>query len=215
MNYYKSYSFRLYLEKIRLLLFQIVSVGPSFFSGSVTSLDIAVFQNLVHVIKSFSFFYLDCNSIHFKFNSFNLKRNLSSKFSNKDFVENLMFNSFCIFERLVDFKIKVLMPIKYLFEQFRNLGFIHSFKIRPVGNIRYVSYSDFLIIKSFGYIAFSILFWFRVAQNFSSAKVFLEFLRNSCLLTLCRKHNKGKVWAFSIYTSNLLLLRMFDNFSCL
>lgn len=44
-------------------------------------------------------------------------------------------------------------------------------------------------------------------DNFAKVKVLINLLRESCFLTLCRKHNKSKSWAYSVYTPNLILSR--------
>ena len=50
------------------------------------------------------------------------------------------------------------------------------------------------------------LLGFRFSINFTQVKTLIEFLRKSCLLTLCRKHNKSKTWVYGVYTPNLLVI---------
>lgn len=58
------------------------------------------------------------------------------------------------------------------------------------------------IIKSFGYISYIFLTWFRCSKNFLKVKIFVNVIRESCFLTLARKHNKTKAWAYKVYTSD-------------
>jgi len=44
-------------------------------------------------------------------------------------------------------------------------------------------------------------------DNFGKVKVLVNYIRESCFLTLCRKHNKSKTWALSVYTPNLIISR--------
>lgn len=210
LDYYKSYSFRIYLEKIRFVLLDTVRTASWFFPKIIMSLDLSISKSLFEIVKMFGFFYIDYS---FTYGGNACLNEINVYISRKDYFLRTLILS-CFPKLFIGFRLKILMPVKYLVEKFRSLGFIHFLEVRPIGNIYYFSYSDFLIVRSFGYIAFSILFWFRIAQNFSSLKVFLEFLRNSCLLTLSRKHNKGRIWAFSVYTSNIIILKLFDNSSC-
>lgn len=200
------------MEKVRLVLFNILDRNSCILPQSIITLDLLISRNLIEFSKVFSFFYIDYNLRYLQLGSVQSYNFLN--YEEKSFFKSFSLDFQSRSERLIYFKIKLLIPIKYLLERFRSLGFVHFLKFCPIGNIRYLNYSDFLIVRSFGHFAFSILFWFRIANNFSSVKVLLEVLRNSCLLTLCRKHNKGKVWAFSVYTTNIIILKVFENSSC-
>ena len=69
-----------------------------------------------------------------------------------------------------------------------------------------MNFPDKFIIKTFGYFAYNILYWFRLSDNLIQVKKLIDFIRKSCLLTLCRKHNKTKSWAYGVYTPNLLIV---------
>ena len=106
---------------------------------------------------------------------------------------------------LVGFDVSVeLLFITY---KFKILGFMHLSKDRPIGNIRYLSLSDLNIIRNFSYIYFMIMFWFLDCNNYKKLRSFLSLLRQSCILTLARKHNKSKSWASAIFTSNFLITK--------
>jgi hypothetical protein len=91
--------------------------------------------------------------------------------------------------------------------KFKVLGFIHPNKNRPVGNVKYLNLTDVVIISNFSYLYFIILIWFLDANNFSALRSFVKILKQSCILTLSRKHNKSKFWVNSIYTNNILVLK--------
>jgi hypothetical protein len=52
-----------------------------------------------------------------------------------------------------------------------------------------------------------IAIWFIEASNFRMVIIILNLLKQSCLLTLCRKHNKSKQWVNSVYTANMLVIK--------
>lgn len=87
------------------------------------------------------------------------------------------------------------------------LGFIHPLKNFPISNSKLLLLQDIDIIKYYGIIAYDILNWFKCCCNISKVKFIMDCLRHSCLLTLSRKHNKRKTWAYSIFTSELLILK--------
>lgn len=195
---YRQYSFRIYFQKIRLFLSHILSSQVWEIHNSLLPLDLKISNQITEMVKLFSFFYISFNS--FKIFSKKMDINIAkrrTKFFNK--LYNKGFKSL----RPVNYFIFPLVPVRYFYDRFRSLGFVHFSKFRPIGNVRYLHFSDLVIIKMFGYLAFSFLFWFKLSENFSSVKVFVELLRNSCLLTLCRKHNKHKDWVYAVYTSNV------------
>jgi hypothetical protein len=101
------------------------------------------------------------------------------------------------------------LPIIYC--KFKILGFIHWNNSRPIGNSKYLNLADMVIIQNFAYLYIIILVWFLRSNNFENLKNFLRILRESCILTLCRKHNKSKVWVNSVYTTKILLIRNLFN----
>jgi hypothetical protein len=96
-------------------------------------------------------------------------------------------------------------PVSYILSKFENLGFINLRKKRPISNVKFLTYEDREIIRTFGAFSYSLLNWFRCVDNFSKVKFLIEVIRQSCILTLCRKHNKRKTWAYGVYTPNLIL----------
>lgn len=200
--------------KTRILLSNMFTKDISFFQSSVLPLDLMLSKGLVDLVKLFSLVYVGNNFFETFYSLLQLGeiKALSKKkhYLFAKYFDNSFFTGF-ISKRFV---LSVLIPIKYFYHRLRHLGFLHFYKFRPIGNIRYLNYSDSLIVKWYGYLAFSFLYWFRGVNNFSYVKVFLELLRNSCLLTLARKHNKTKVWVYSVYTSNLIILKVFNNLSC-
>jgi len=64
---------------------------------------------------------------------------------------------------------------------------------------------DTKLIKSFSYICYIFLTWFRCCKNLLKLKSFIAIIRESCFLTLARKHNKNKAWAYKVYTSDCVM----------
>ena len=126
-----------------------------------------------------------CNSIYFNSKSLNFKFAINKSF----------FYSFEIFAN-----------ISGCLNTLRSWGCIHELKFRSKSNSQYLCFDDVLIIKSFGYFAYALIFWFRCCINFYSVKVLVSLIRESCFLTLCRKHNKTKGWAYSLYSNELINL---------
>lgn len=98
-----------------------------------------------------------------------------------------------------------------MFRKFRVLGFIHPNKNRPIGNVKYLNLNDIVIIWNFSYLYLIILIWFFDSNNFSSLVTFVRILKQSCILTLCRKHNKSKFWISSVFTNDVLVVKNLFN----
>ena len=98
-----------------------------------------------------------------------------------------------------------------MFRKLKLLGFVHPTNNRPIGNVRYLNFNDFVIIWNFSYLYSVILIWFFETSDFSSLTSFVKLLKKSCILTLCRKHNKSKLWVNSVYTNNILVLKNLFN----
>nr|AMD08060.1 maturase-like protein 2 [Euglena mutabilis] len=101
---------------------------------------------------------------------------------------------------------EIFLSRDFIYRRLRSFGFIHKIKNRPVSNSKYLFLSDANIIKIFGFYATSFLNWFSCVLNISDIKYTIELLRQSCFLTLCRKHNKRKAWALDVFTSDLLIV---------
>ena len=127
-------------------------------------------------------------------------------FFNSDvkFLSNFYIRSKDIFRSKAKFIIFDI-PVKKILMKLRFLGYLHLYKIRPVGNVNFLSCEDWFIIKSFGFLAYSFTNWFRFCTNISRVNYIVELIRQSCFLTLARKHNKSKNWVYSVYTPRLVL----------
>lgn len=211
---YNKYSLKIYTNKIRFLLDEIFSKTPSFINSSIYSCDLSVVSSLKDFEKNILISIQKLNKDNIiTLKPFNRKSgNVDSLFYTSLQSKNLfklsqLYSSSNFLKSAENFVLLSLIPTKYCFEKFRKLGFMHPVKNRAVGNPNYLSFEDSYIIKSFGYLSYSILTWFRCSNNFTKAKILVEFIRQSCFLTLCRKHNKNKSWVYSVYTPDLLLTR--------
>jgi hypothetical protein len=101
----------------------------------------------------------------------------------------------------------LLIPFNLLIKKLRLLGFIHSFKNYPTSNLSLIFFSDSFIIRSASYIVYCLLSWFRLCDDFFKLKFFIRLIQESCLLTLCRKHNKSRVWVYNLYTFDLIIFK--------
>jgi hypothetical protein len=61
-------------------------------------------------------------------------------------------------------------------------------------------------IKDFGRIAYSIINWYRCCKDFYVIQFLINIIRESCFLTICRKHNKSKTWVYGVYTADLNII---------
>lgn len=217
-NYYQ-YGFDLYNLQMRILLQDTLKGFPTFMNNSVLPIDLVTSKYLSEFKKKIVLLH---NDYDFKSPSFNnklLNKDLdkSSFTLYKDYFytkETLnLKNKFLInFNNLNHAKsINLFAPFNFLLLRMRFLGFVHPYKNRPIGNPKFLFLEDSLIIKSFGYIAYSILHWYRFSDNLQKVKFFVELLRESCFLTLCRKHNKSKSWVYNVYTPDLIISQgLFD-----
>lgn len=55
-----------------------------------------------------------------------------------------------------------------------------------------VSMDDFKIIKRYNFIIRGLLDFYGFVENFSRLKSFIVQLKQSCVFTLARKHNKSR-----------------------
>lgn len=208
---YSSYYFNLFFSKQKFFMNEILKNSSLKINNSVFPFDMKIELLLKEFIKKIHI----CNE-GFVMNDVIIKRIIDIpknfyyfyglKFTRKDIFDFRRSFSFNTYGNLRQkFIISLNFPSIYLFNKFRSLGFIHLKKNRPIGNHFYFSLEDNEIINRFGYIANILLHWFRCCNNFSKVKFLVEFLRRSCFLTLCRKHNKSKNWGYSVYTPNLLV----------
>jgi hypothetical protein len=190
-----KYSFNFYILKCYEFLSSIVRQYPILIQGSLFSMDSKFYMYFLEMKKKlflsyiitptgFGEFSLYC---HPTLSVFDLSKTCNLKFHN--------------------FKRHLLIPIPYLYFKLKYLGFFHSVKFRPIGNSKYLFLSDNSIIKEFSSFSYMFLLWYRFSSNFSKLKLLVEYLRESCLLTLCRKHNKSKSWVNRVYSSSLFIYR--------
>lgn len=222
LSFYKTYNFNLYLLKIQKALEESLSNLPSIVMYSFLPIDL-IFFNLFSEFKKKAF--LLFNNFPYTANSKNLSPYVDIEFMNSDvpihnsfiysfnyFINNdiyfkTSFNKFSHFSFFHELRYDVFIPFEYLLKRLRLSGFLHPFKNRPIGNSNYIFLQDFYIIKVYGELAFSLLFWYRFCRNFSKIIYLIEIIRESCFLTLCRKHNKSKNWAYETYGLNLILFQ--------
>lgn len=184
--YYKRYFFDTYLYQCNKIFKKILVSFLSPIKNSFFSFDLKMNLSLIEMKKNFLLFH----SLYL------MENNLSVSVS-----------SFSSPLKAKDNNIQLLFPTNYLYLRLKDLGFFHPSKYRPISNVKLIFLPDKSIIDVYSSFVNSIILWYNISDNLYQVKTFVEFLRESCFLTLCRKHNKTKSWAFNIYTSNLLLFR--------
>lgn len=199
-NNLNNYSFNFYLLRSSKALSLSLSYYPSLIQNSFFSLDSNLYFSLTEVKKKLFFCYAIRPIDLGDFNSFS--------FSKFDFNNNV-YKTKSKLSTFIDsrFSLKFFVPLSYLYSKFRTLGFIHVTKFRPIGNSKLLFSSDSYIIHYFGNFSYQLLIWYRTCYNFIKLKLIIECLRQSCILTLCRKHNKSKNWVIKVYTSRLLVFK--------
>lgn len=188
--FYRKYSLNLYLRKLHFLFKDVITSFGSYFNDSVLPFDIVLYKFTFVFQKKILFFY---ENLYINKLDFNLSYAIDSR--SQFFVSKIW---------------KISVPSSFLFKKLRTWGIIHPYKDRPIGNSKFLLMDDGQIIKNFSYISNQVLIWFRCSDDFSLIKFFVEIIRQSCFLTLCRKHNKSKAWAYSVYTPSLMLGRKLD-----
>ena len=189
-----NYSFNFYLKRLSFTFKDIITNFSAFITSSVLPLELSLSFLVDDFKKSLMFLFTDFTNA--KLSNFSIK-----------LCQDLRKDVSTVYNKKALTFITINIPFMYLFEKLRLLGFIHPFKKRPIGNVKYILFSDIYIIKSFGLLANSFILWFKLCSNFSKVKFIVELLRQSCFLTLSRKHNKSKIWVYHIYTRDLILTR--------
>lgn len=117
---------------------------------------------------------------------------------------NLLTSSFL--EKTNARSLRIMAPLKDIYEKLRDAGFFH-FKInRPCSNSTFIFFSDSEILKAYSTVMYNLIYYYRVADNFSRVKSIIAHLRKSCLLTLARKHKKNKAWAYRTYGDDVEII---------
>lgn len=212
------YFFKIYFNKLQFVLFNIISHSSFWLTDSFNSLDLEMNFLFLDFRKKLFLFYNNFYSCLDKKEFFNkiLKNTklikLSSfynlSFSNFDimFIKNSMFYKHYQFRTDKKNFLDIFLSFDFCLTKLRDLGFIHPTKYRPVSNSKYLLLEDKLIVEIFGYFAYMFLYWFKCVKNISDVKYIIELIRQSCFLTLCRKHNKHKTWAFDTYSVDLVVI---------
>lgn len=191
--FYRKYSLNLYVKKLQIVFKGLINSTNTFFRSSTLPIDVILSKHVSALNKKIYFIY----------------ENLYFNIVGKDSLENAF--GFSDQKRVnITRKIwHVSVPKSLIFRKLRGWGFIHPYKNRPISNSRMLFLDDSLIINKFNSLLNKFLTWFRCCDDFLSVKFFIEILRQSCFLTICRKHNKSKVWAYSVFTPTLFSNRSF------
>lgn len=212
---YKLYSFDIFVKKMQSMLQNLVLETSVFLPTAILPLDI-FFSKLNSEYTKKAIIFLETLSFSKKsltdtvrssensfiyIGSYTLKQEIKAIKLNFSFVKQKS----CFKTKLS--KLLLLVPFDFLIKKLSFLGFIHPFRKRPIGNTKYIFLDDKSIIITFGYFANVLLFWYRCCDNLRKVKVVIDILKQSCFLTLCRKHNKNKVWALRVYTADLVFIR--------
>lgn len=207
---YRRFSFNFYLKKLQIALKNSISCVSPGISKCVTNTDLALFNNLVELKKNLEFCYE------------NLYINVRSKSSVTTFGEvpssyifdngksnDLVFSSGFSTEinSIENSLVDVTAPIEIILQKLDLLGFFNFKDKKPISNLKYLFLDDEVIISLYSYYARTFLIWFRCCDNFAKIKTIIEYIRQSCILTLCRKHNKSRDWVVSVYTLNLIFCK--------
>nr|YP_009538638.1 maturase [Phacus pleuronectes]AYQ93658.1 maturase [Phacus pleuronectes] len=223
VSYFSNYSFNLFLDLLKKnLKFNLFNEVLPKINKFVFSVDLYAKFLFCDFIKKY--FFLLQNIINYKKNRklklrfYFLGKNFFFKnyfFSKKDiFIVSDSFSDLFYKSSLLKNSIFFLAPIKRIYVKLKTLGFIHSIKRRPIGNIKYMFVEDVYLIQFFSSLIYFLLIWFKFCFNFVKLNVLLKFIKKSCFLTLSRKHNRSKFWSYQVYTDDLIFFRglTIDNF---
>lgn len=215
-----KYFFSLYSNKLQFVLLQLLHKLNPFLKDSFFCLDLGLNFLFIELRKKIFLLYNNFyKTVNFKnadkilvnkkeLNLMKLSSFYNVSFSEFDlfYLQNINFNKKFLRSHLKLKQLEVFLSFDFCVTKLRVLGFMHPFKNRSISNSKYLTLDDIVIVKIFGFVAFNFLNWFRCVSNISDLKRVVELLRQSCFLTLCRKHNKHKTWAFDIYTIDLLVI---------
>lgn len=93
----------------------------------------------------------------------------------------------------------IFLPFSLVFYSFRSCGFLHLWRHRAIGNVNFIDFEDAVIINLFKLYKLFLYYWYNICFNNESLHFFFRLLKESCLLTLARKHKKNKTWTYDIY----------------
>jgi hypothetical protein len=203
-----KYSFNLYLSKIGLILKKVICDFPSTLNNSVLPLDLSLrlsfleFRKRIFLLSNILNADLNKNAVSYKNILRGEKNLLKASINYKE----------AFFSKKKSFFIDFFLSSKFSLVKLNSLGIINSLTKRVTSVSNLVVFEDFYILRFFGYLAHSFLIWFRCCKDFSKVKNLINVIRQSCYLTLSRKHNKTKSWAYKVYTFDLIItLSLFTN----
>lgn len=206
---YNKYLFSLQVFRMQILLRDVISQINTNFRMPVLSLDVQLEKFFLEYQRRLYFIY---NSTFLNFISHKICLRKSFIFSSSIFNLNFSQKEYLFLSnqlRANDRNImyfELFISIHYCINQFRYLGLFHKVKFRPVSNTKYVSMDDLTIIKNYIYLSTIFLNWFRCCYNIGMMKRIIYIFKESCFLTLCRKHNKHKSWVYNVYNKDLYLI---------
>lgn len=199
-----KYFFNLYLSKINIILKDIIDSFPLTLNNSVLPVDLALNLSFLEFRKKVFLFSNFLNARFDKKINF-IARNpfLFSKKNGRKKVKSFL--AFNVNNNKNFLFIEIFLSSKFSLAKMSCLGLINpSIKcVIAISNL--LIYEDFYIIRFFGQLAKTFLIWFSCCKDFSRVKNLVNLIRESCYLTLSRKHNKTKRWAYRVYTLDLII----------
>jgi hypothetical protein len=224
-NKYNKYVFNFYNLKLQILLQHILKNLSSYLSSSLSPLELKLYNSFLQLKRKALLLYNEYQSVNLFSNTY---ENENSQFYNAFFnkhifskkaifsppkKKSLVYNSYFLpsSKNFSSESFKFFIPFKILLNKLKSLGFLHPFKTRPISNVHFLFFEDDFIIRSFGFIAYSFLHWFSLCEDFFRLRFLVELIRESCFLTLCRKHNKSKIWAYSVYSFDLIISKTLNS----
>ena len=139
---------------------------------------------------------------HYEKRSIN-KNSVGSRISEDGFTKTMDLISLETLNYEAARQISIKFSRKDFYNKLRDLGYVHPKKNRSIGKTTLIKLADHEIIMYFNLLIRGYLNWYRCADNYSDVKNIWYVLVNSCLSTLCRKHNKDFSWALSTFTHDV------------
>jgi retron-type reverse transcriptase len=139
---------------------------------------------------------------HYEKKSIN-KNSVWSRISSDEFTRTIDLISLQTLNYEAARQISIKFSRKDFYNKLRDLGYVHPKKNRSIGKTALIKLADHEIIMYFNLLIRGYLNWYRCADNTSDVKNIWYILVKSCLLTLCRKHNKDFSWALATFTHNV------------
>jgi hypothetical protein len=144
-NKYRKYIFNIYLYKCRKLFSDISTNLFPFLTTSFYPDDLLLSSYFLDLKKKL--FLTSSNPVDFSYRAF------SAQFTEGNKIKGPNLN-------LRSSNINLFLPVSYIFSRLRNLGFLHFKKCRPISNVKYLCLTDKIIIKTYGILAYSFIYWY-------------------------------------------------------